>query len=158
MPKTLLSPSLKVLPQTWLKRKPSLLGNLKISGIFTWTISPGLSPLKKTVLKYSWSLAKMKRCVPRGTSIRASCACTRWPSKTCCLVKASIWLEYYSYDQLLIHNRNNMCMYSVGQWYVILLRPTMQQSFIPTVLTWWCCMHLLKFIGTMFIMCTVSDS
>ena len=42
--------------------RPSL-GNLKISGTFTCPISPGLSPLKNTALKYAWSLARTKRCV-----------------------------------------------------------------------------------------------
>ena len=62
IPNTLLSPSLRVFPHTWLNKSPSSFGNLKISGTLTWPISPSRSPLKKTLLKYAWSRAKIKCC------------------------------------------------------------------------------------------------
>ena len=63
IPNILEFPSRSVFPLTWLNSSSSLLGKRRISGTLTCPMSPGLSPLKNTALKYAWSLAKMKRWV-----------------------------------------------------------------------------------------------
>ena len=59
-PNTFTSPSRIVFSHTWLRSRPSSLGNLKISGSLTCPKSSGRSPLKNAILKYAWSRARMK--------------------------------------------------------------------------------------------------